>query len=263
MATRPSATRRTLAVRVQAQSSTTTPKKVLMMGGTRFIGVYLARQLLKEGHDVTLFTRGKAPITQQLAGESDSDYAAFKSSIKHIQGDRMDFDKVKETLRGSGFQAVYDVNGREGAEVAPLVEALKGESLEQYIYCSSAGVYLKSDQMPHREEDATDVKSRHKVREENREREERREGDLRGAKARRERAERRRSHDDDGKTTTTTKTNRASSTPSPSSPRAASPGPPSAPSTSTAPSTTTPSRNGSSIASPRAALSRSLAAASR
>jgi hypothetical protein len=27
----------------------------------------------------------------------------------------------------------------------------------------SAGVYLKSDQMPHREEDAVDPKSRHKV----------------------------------------------------------------------------------------------------
>ena len=35
-------------------------------------------------------------------------------------------------------------------------------ALLQYIYCSSAGVYLKSDQMPHRETDATDVKSRHK-----------------------------------------------------------------------------------------------------
>jgi len=135
-----------------------------MMGGTRFIGVYLARQLVREGHDVTLFTRGKAPVTSQLAGESDADYAAFKSSVKHVKGDRMDFDAVRSTLKGSGFQAVYDVNGREGAEVAPIVDALKGDSLEQYIYCSSAGVYLKSDQMPHREEDATDVKSRHKVR---------------------------------------------------------------------------------------------------
>jgi len=139
-----------------------------MMGGTRFIGLYLARQLVREGHDVTLFTRGKSPITTQLAGETDADYTAFKSSVKHIKGDRMDFDAVKEILRGSGFQAVYDVNGREGAEVAPVVEALGGGggggSLEQYLYCSSAGVYLKSDQMPHREEDATDVKSRHKVR---------------------------------------------------------------------------------------------------
>jgi len=57
---------------------------------------------------------------------------------------------------------VYDVNGREAVEAEPLLEALK-PSLEQYIYCSSAGVYLKNDQMPHREEDAVDPKSRHKV----------------------------------------------------------------------------------------------------
>ncbi len=41
-----------------------------------------------------------------------------------------------------------------------MLEALPG--IGQYIYCSSAGVYLKSDQMPHREGDAVDPKSRHK-----------------------------------------------------------------------------------------------------
>lgn len=30
---------------------------------------------------VTLFTRGKAPITQQLPGEADSDYAEFSSKV--------------------------------------------------------------------------------------------------------------------------------------------------------------------------------------
>ncbi len=54
------------------------------------------------------------------------------------------------------------MNGREAADAAPVLEALP--EIEQYIFCSSAGVYLKSDQMPHREEDATDPKSRHKVR---------------------------------------------------------------------------------------------------
>lgn len=34
--------------------------------------------------------------------------------------------------------------------------------MEQFIYCSSAGVYLKTDMPPHREEDAVDPKSRHK-----------------------------------------------------------------------------------------------------
>ncbi|XP_062204538.1 chloroplast stem-loop binding protein of 41 kDa b, chloroplastic-like isoform X2 [Phragmites australis] len=72
--------------------------------GTRFIGVFLCRLLVKEGHQVTLFTRGKAPVTQQLPGESDA----------------------------------------------------------EYIYFSSAGVYLKSDLLPHREIDAVDPKSRHK-----------------------------------------------------------------------------------------------------
>ena len=82
------------------------------MGGTRFIGVFLSRLLVKEGHQVfslfcqfshfgihhqfskenncgghlkswqvTLFTRGKAPITQQLPGESDQDYAEFSSKV--------------------------------------------------------------------------------------------------------------------------------------------------------------------------------------
>ena len=41
-----------------------------------------------------------------------------------------------------------------------MLDALPG--IGQYIYCSSAGVYLKSDQMPHCEADAVDPKSRHK-----------------------------------------------------------------------------------------------------
>lgn len=32
-------------------------------------------------HQVTLFTRGKAPITQQLPGESDAEYAEFSSKV--------------------------------------------------------------------------------------------------------------------------------------------------------------------------------------
>lgn len=56
-------------------------KKILIMGGTRFIGLFLSRLLVKEGHEVTLFTRGKAPIKQQLPGESDQDYNDFASKV--------------------------------------------------------------------------------------------------------------------------------------------------------------------------------------
>lgn len=135
-------------------------KKILIMGGTRFIGLFLSRLLVKEGHQVTLFTRGKAPIAQQLPGESEADFTDFKSKILHLKGDRQDFDFVKSSLAAEGFDVVYDINGREAVEVEPILDALP--KLEQYIYCSSAGVYLKSDLLPHCEVDAVDPKSRHK-----------------------------------------------------------------------------------------------------
>ncbi|XP_074311286.1 chloroplast stem-loop binding protein of 41 kDa b, chloroplastic isoform X2 [Silene latifolia] len=139
---------------------TASAKKILIMGGTRFIGIFLSRLLIKEGHQVTLFTRGKAPIAQQLPGESDADFADFSSKILHLKGDRQDFDFVKSSLSAEGYDVVYDINGREAVEVEPILDALP--NLEQYIYCSSAGVYLKSDLLPHYEVDAVDPKSRHK-----------------------------------------------------------------------------------------------------
>jgi hypothetical protein len=65
-----------------------------------------------------------------------------------MKGDRNDFEQVRSQLSGSGFDVVYDINGREADQVHPILDALP--DLEQYIYCSSAGVYLKSYQMPHR-----------------------------------------------------------------------------------------------------------------
>eukprot|EP00199_Chlamydomonas_sp_CCMP681_P001772 CAMPEP_0119101704 /NCGR_PEP_ID=MMETSP1180-20130426/681_1 /TAXON_ID=3052 ORGANISM="Chlamydomonas cf sp, Strain CCMP681" /NCGR_SAMPLE_ID=MMETSP1180 /ASSEMBLY_ACC=CAM_ASM_000741 /LENGTH=359 /DNA_ID=CAMNT_0007085867 /DNA_START=75 /DNA_END=1154 /DNA_ORIENTATION=+ len=146
---------------VQVRCSSTEPKKILMMGGTRFIGLYLARQLIDQGHDVTLFTRGKKAVTSQIPDDTPASFEKFSKTVKHIAGDRMDFDALKKSIGKEGFQVVYDINGREAVESAAVLEGTKS-TLEQFIYCSSAGVYLKSDQMPHREEDATDPKSRHK-----------------------------------------------------------------------------------------------------
>ncbi|KAL3538310.1 hypothetical protein ACH5RR_001676 [Cinchona calisaya] len=152
--------RKVLQPRGALHVSASAKKKILIMGGTRFIGVFLSRLLVKEGHQVTLFTRGKSPITQQLPGESDTDYADFSSKILHLKGDRKDFDFVKSSLAAEGFDVVYDINGREAVEAEPIIDALP--NLEQYIYCSSAGVYLKTDCPPHFETDAVDPKSRHK-----------------------------------------------------------------------------------------------------
>lgn len=54
---------------------------MLASGGTRFIGAYLARQLIEDGNDVTLLTRGKAPITSQIPDDTDASYAEYKKAV--------------------------------------------------------------------------------------------------------------------------------------------------------------------------------------
>lgn len=135
-------------------------KKVLMMGGTRFIGVYLARMLVNDGHEVHLCTRGKAPVASKIPDDTDAFYAQYEQAVQHVQADRTDADAIKNAISGQGYDIVFDLNGREASDAEHVINALP--NLEQYIFCSSAGVYLKSDILPHKEEDAVDQSSRHK-----------------------------------------------------------------------------------------------------
>lgn len=77
---------------------------MLHAGGTRFIGVYLARQLIEAGHEVTLLTRGKKPVTSQIPDDTDQSYEAYKQAVKHIACDRTDAAALKEKLGGQGFE---------------------------------------------------------------------------------------------------------------------------------------------------------------
>ncbi|GAB1542681.1 NAD-dependent epimerase/dehydratase family protein [Scytonema sp. NUACC21] len=120
--------------------------RILIVGGTRFIGVYLTKLLVEQGHEVVLFNRGNRPIP--VAG------------VGQITGDRTDATQLKEKLSQENFDAIFDNNGRELSDTQPLAEIFQ-DRVQHFVYMSSAGVYLKSDQMPHIEGDAVDPKSRH------------------------------------------------------------------------------------------------------
>ena len=75
-------------------------------GGTRFIGVYLARQLVEAGHSVTLLTRGKKPVTFQIPDDTDDAYARYKDAVKHIAVDRQDTPALAEALSDKAFDGV-------------------------------------------------------------------------------------------------------------------------------------------------------------
>ncbi|NJL84073.1 MAG: NAD-dependent epimerase/dehydratase family protein [Chloroflexaceae bacterium] len=121
--------------------------RILIMGGTRFIGVYLTKILVAAGHEVVLFNRGHHPVP--VAG------------VGQIVGDRQDPQQLKDKLSGESFDVVFDNNGRELRDTQPLVEIFQGR-LQHFVYVSSAGVYLASEQLPHREGDPVDPKSRHR-----------------------------------------------------------------------------------------------------
>lgn len=120
--------------------------RILIMGGTRFIGVYLTKLLQEQGHEVVLFNRGNRPVPE---------------GVGLITGDRTDAAQIKEKLANEKFDAVFDNNGRELSDTQPLAEIFQ-DRVQHFIYMSSAGVYQKSDQMPHKEGDLVDPKSRHK-----------------------------------------------------------------------------------------------------
>lgn len=120
--------------------------RILIMGGTRFIGVYLTRLLISQGHEVTLFNRGNQPAPAE--------------GVKQIKGDRTSSTDLQQ-LADLDADAVFDNNGRELSDTQPLAELFR-DRIQHFVYMSSAGVYLKSDQMPHVEGDAVDPKSRHK-----------------------------------------------------------------------------------------------------
>lgn len=121
--------------------------RILIMGGTRFIGVSLTKILVQQGHDVVLFNRGNKPAPVE--------------GITQIHGNRKDASQLKEKLAGESFDAIFDNNGRELSDTQPLVEIF-ADKVQHFIYVSSAGVYLPSEEMPHFEGDAIDPKSRHK-----------------------------------------------------------------------------------------------------
>ncbi|MEH1970810.1 NAD-dependent epimerase/dehydratase family protein [Nostoc sp.] len=122
--------------------------RILIMGGTRFIGVYLTQLLVEQGHEVVLFNRGNRP-------------APSLQGVGQIIGDRTVATQLKAKLSQENFDVIFDNNGRELSDTQPLAEIFK-DRVQHFVYMSSAGVYLKSDQLPHIEGDSVDPKSRHK-----------------------------------------------------------------------------------------------------
>jgi nucleoside-diphosphate-sugar epimerase len=118
--------------------------KILVMGGTRFVGKPLVAQLLSEGHQLTLFTRGKNPVP---------------AGVEHLCGDRSSAEGLA-ALQGRSFDVIVDSSGRTLDDSRAVIERT-GAPSHRFLYVSSAGVYADSELWPLTEDSPTDPQSRH------------------------------------------------------------------------------------------------------
>ena len=115
--------------------------KVLVIGGTQFIGQYLVPELLKAEHDVTLLHRKpKHP---------------YGKKVSNITCDRNDIEEVKQAIGGRRFEVVFDnvydwQRGTTPAQVEAAVHSC-GDRLSRYIFMSSISAY--GDGLNHYEDD--------------------------------------------------------------------------------------------------------------
>ncbi len=98
--------------------------KILIIGGTKFIGPHLTAAAIAGGHSVTIFTRGK----QASPGPN---------GVEHIRGDRStDLDK----LAGRRWDSVVDTCGYLPGQVEASA-AFFSSSINQYVFVSSISAY--------------------------------------------------------------------------------------------------------------------------
>ena len=100
--------------------------KLLMLGGTLFLGRHITQAALARGHEVTLFTRGKThpdlfPEAERLTGDRKVDLSALKDRT---------------------WDAVIDTCGYAPSVVRASAEALQ-DTVAHYTFVSSISAYAE------------------------------------------------------------------------------------------------------------------------
>src|SRR5258705_7962524 len=113
------------ACRASPAQKKSAPLRILVLGGTRFIGPPIVEAALARGHAVTLFNRGQTnpelfPQCEKLRGDRDGDMSAL---------DGRDWDVVIDTWTDMP-RHVYSA------------AHLLGPHVQQYVYVSSLNAVL-------------------------------------------------------------------------------------------------------------------------
>jgi 2'-hydroxyisoflavone reductase len=113
--------------------------KILILGGTKFVGRHIAEALLNAGHEVSVFTRGQSKDE-------------LPSQVERLHGDRNQGAQGLHALEGRSWDACVDVSGYTAGQVRPSAELLR-DRVKRYVFISAVSVYSDKERRPVRETD--------------------------------------------------------------------------------------------------------------
>ncbi len=126
--------------------------KVLVLGGTQFVGRHIVEAMIAAGHAVSVLNRGQT--IDELAPD-----------VERIRGDRDEGAAGLQALSGRSWDACVDVSGYTPQQVRPSAEMLCTR-VRRYVFVSAVSVYgdpahgpvdEKQPRMPPAGEDVTEV----------------------------------------------------------------------------------------------------------
>src|SRR6185312_16295017 len=101
--------------------------RILLIGATGFIGPHLVRELAQQGHEITIFHRGRAS-------------AALPAGVKHLLGDRNDIASHVHDFRRLAPEVVIDLILSSERQAKALVSTFRGLT-QRIVALSSGDVY--------------------------------------------------------------------------------------------------------------------------
>jgi 2'-hydroxyisoflavone reductase len=126
--------------------------RILVLGGTQFVGRHLVEELARAGHSITLFNRGQTPDN-------------LPPALERLRGDRDQGPAGLTALEGRTWDVCLDVSGYTAPHVRSSTQRLR-TAVGHYVFISAVSVYgapafgpvdEESPRVPPVDESVTDI----------------------------------------------------------------------------------------------------------
>jgi len=114
-------------------------RKVLILGGSVFIGKAIANKFIKNGDEVYILNRGNHPCPE---------------GAKQLVADRNNKEQFDEVVGENEFDIVVDGSAYNLEQTEIAIEKLNNDRLKHYIHISTATVYEEGQPQPYREDES-------------------------------------------------------------------------------------------------------------